>query len=112
MVGRDLGGKAPHSRRAGARLWLLQRALEWLAKGSAVSSREVEAIVGHLVVAALFQRCVLARLTLSWLGANGSGHARGVPPTSERPARMRGATCSCPRPWARRPSSGRREQAR
>lgn len=65
VLGCDLGGDVPHSRRKGARAWLLRQALAWLASGPRVTGRHVEVIIGHYVAASLYNRvglCVMRSL--------------------------------------------------
>ena len=63
VLGCQLGGTTPTSRRNGERAGLLMGALHWLASGPRVTGKQVEVIVGHYVATALFNRCGLAVMT-------------------------------------------------
>jgi len=60
VLGCDLGGATPSSRRTGRKLWLLRSALEWVASGPVVTGRQLEVLVGHFVAACLFNRAGLS----------------------------------------------------
>eukprot|EP00972_Heterocapsa_arctica_P078249 11538512-Heterocapsa_arctica.AAC.1 len=61
VIGADLGGRVPHSRRLGARAWTVRQALAWLASGPTVSGRQVEVLLRHYVATSLYNRSGLSR---------------------------------------------------
>lgn len=60
VLGCDLGGWIPRSRRKGMRAWLLEKSLDWLVAGPRVTGRRVEVLIGHFVSAALYNRVGLS----------------------------------------------------
>ncbi|CAK0802220.1 unnamed protein product, partial [Prorocentrum cordatum] len=56
VLGADVGGPDPFTRRSLKKLLVVRKALFWLATGPYVSGRQLEVILGHYVAACLFCR--------------------------------------------------------
>lgn len=66
VLGSDLGGLRPLSRRTLPKLWLLRRAMEFVSKGAPVIGKQVEVLNGHIVAACSYQPLGLFVLRASY----------------------------------------------
>ena len=76
VLGASVGGVPAIVRRSTGRMWLIRRAMLWVASQKRASGEQVEALVGHFVSAAIFRRPArsILRACYDFIGAAGKSH--------------------------------------